>query len=119
MVEFATSIPGHLKFRDGTGKWIFRRAIKDLVPPEVFTRPKQGFGVPLRLWFRGELRPRLDALLNPANAVYEFAEPSEVTRIVREHLSNRRDHSALIWKLLVLQGWLEADQALSRPARTA
>ena len=56
VAEFAMSLPSHLKLRDGTGKWILRKAIDGIVPPEVLCRPKQGFGVPLGKWFRGELR---------------------------------------------------------------
>lgn len=106
LVEFATSLPARFRWRDGTGKWVFRQAIRDLVPPGVLGKRKQGFGVPLRDWFRGPLRHRMDALLDPAVAICEFVEPAAVARIVREHQVDRRDHSPLLWKLLVLQNWL-------------
>src|SRR6185503_6587686 len=40
LIEFAVSLPSAMKLRDGQGKWILRRAVKDLVPPEVLTKPK-------------------------------------------------------------------------------
>jgi asparagine synthase (glutamine-hydrolysing) len=108
LVEFAVSLPGSLKLRDGTGKWIFRRAIEGIVPDIVLTRPKQGFAVPLAAWFRGPLRHRTEALTRPDSAVNEFAVPEAVARLVREHAAGRRDHSHLIWRLMVLDLWIAA-----------
>src|SRR5207253_1535968 len=62
LVEFALGLPADLKIRDGTGKRVFRRAIRGLVPPEVLDHPKLGFAVPLGPWFRGPLRHRIDRL---------------------------------------------------------
>jgi asparagine synthase (glutamine-hydrolysing) len=116
MVEFAATLPAHLKLRDGTGKWIFRQAIRGLVPDFIFEKRKQGFGVPLGLWLRSTLRHHVDLLLAPGSAMHEWVEPSAVERIVAEHKAARRDHSAQLWKLIVLQSWLEA-RVLSGPNR--
>src|SRR5258708_13202106 len=48
LCSFAVSLPGHLKRRDGTGKWILREATKWLGPDSVFKQPNRGFPVPLR-----------------------------------------------------------------------
>ena len=118
LVEFAVSLPGRLKYRDGAGKWIFREAIRDLVPPQVLARSKQGFAVPLRDWFRRELRHRLEWLLRQDSALYEFVDHASVRRLVDEHVSGRRDHSAMLWRLLALNLWIAAlrTTALGRPA---
>jgi asparagine synthase (glutamine-hydrolysing) len=107
VVEFAMSLPASLKLRDGVGKWVLREAIADRVPADVFKRPKQGFDVPLRHWFRRELAHRLDQLLDERSAIYAYASPSAVARIVGEHRSGRRDHARTIWRLLVLERWME------------
>ncbi len=106
LVEFAVSLPSALKYRDGTGKWIFRRAIEGLVPDSVFRRPKQGFAVPLADWFRGELRHRLDALVRPDAPALAYVDAAAVARLRSEHLSGRRDHSGALWRVLVLDLWL-------------
>ncbi|MGQ0539514.1 MAG: asparagine synthase (glutamine-hydrolyzing) [Gemmatimonadaceae bacterium] len=108
VVEFAVSLPASLKFRDGAGKWLLRRAIEGTVPASVLTRPKQGFGVPLGRWFRRELTHRLDALLSPGSAIYEYVDQASVRGIVREHRARRRDHSSNLWRLMVLDLWLHA-----------
>lgn len=108
LVEFAVALPGSLKRRDGTGKWILREAIKGLVPNSVFEQPKRGFAVPLKRWFRDELRHRLDTLVRRDRGVYEYVDHESVTRLVNEHTSGRRDHSHFLWRVLVLDLWLEA-----------
>ena len=108
LVEFAASMPSRLKYRDGVGKWLLRRAITGLVPPRVLTHPKQGFSVPLARWFRNELRHRLEALLAPGARIQPYVDGDAVARLIREHLATRRDHSHMIWRLLALEVWLEA-----------
>jgi len=117
IAEFALSLPPSLKFRDGVGKWVLRRALGDRVPDEVFRRPKQGFDVPLRDWFRGPLAHRLAALSDRSSAVYDFVEPRAVERIVQEHRVGRRDHARTIWRLVMFDQWsrLYSTGAFVRP----
>ena len=118
LVEFAVSLPSHLKMRDGTGKWILRKVAAELVPPAVLEKPKQGFGVPLGRWFRDELRHRVDSLAAPGSRIGAFVDADAVRRLTSEHLRGRRDHSARLWQLVVLETWLRAlaDGTLARPA---
>ena len=117
LIEFAMSLPSSLKLRDGTGKWILREAIKGLVPRSVLEHPKRGFAVPLRRWFRKELRHRVDALLDANCAIHQFVDPRYVRHLVLEHRVGRRDHSAALWRLMTLELWLSlfAGGELARP----
>jgi asparagine synthase (glutamine-hydrolysing) len=85
---------------------VLRRALEDRVPATVFTRPKQGFDVPLRDWFRGPLAHRLAALADHSSSIYEFVEPRAAARVVQEHRVGRRDHARTIWRLLMLDQWM-------------
>ncbi|OLB91764.1 MAG: asparagine synthase (glutamine-hydrolyzing) [Actinobacteria bacterium 13_2_20CM_2_66_6] len=117
LVEFALGLPADWKIRDGTGKRIFRRAIRGLVPSEVLEHPKLGFAVPLGPWFRGPLRHRIDRLAIADGGLYDFLDRPAVRRLVREHLMRRRDHSTALWRALVLHLWLAHLDAgrLARP----
>jgi asparagine synthase (glutamine-hydrolysing) len=119
VVEFAMSLPSRLKLQNGTGKMILRQAITGLVPDSVLTRPKQGFAVPLPEWFRGPLRYRIDNLTARHAAIEEWTDAGAVRRITSEHVSGRRDHGGLIWRLVVLNGWLQSLRAgrLAGPQR--
>ena len=106
LIEFALAIPGPLRATKNESKRLFRRAIKGIVPDSVLTRPKRGFGIPLAAWFRGPLRHRIEALRKPSAAIESYVERTAVERLVREHLVGRRDHSVMLWRLIVLEYWL-------------
>src|SRR5262249_35501440 len=106
LVEFALGLPPDLKIQDGVGKHIFRRAITGLVPDLVLRHPKRGFAVPLRAWFRGPLRHRVDGLLRANNPVHEFLDRVALRRLAREHLNGRRDHATALWRALALELWM-------------
>lgn len=108
LVEFAVALPGSVKRRGGTGKWVLREAIRGLVPDAVFEHPKRGFAVPLVRWFRTDLAHRLEDLARPDRAVYKYADYRSVARRIREHRTGRRDHSQMLWRVLVLELWLGA-----------
>ena len=79
--------------------------------------PKRGFAVPLAQWFRGSLRHRIEALRSPPAAIEQYLDVRAVERLVAEHSIGRRDHSVLLWRLIVLDYWLAAfaDGRLGRP----
>src|SRR5204863_1139587 len=60
LVEFCAALPSSYKLRGRTSKWLLRRLMRDRLPPEVLTRSKMGFGVPVGEWLRGDLRPLLE-----------------------------------------------------------
>jgi len=108
LVDYALQIPGHLRVTAHETKRLFRRAIQGVVPQSVLTRPKRGFEVPLGRWFRGPLRHRIEALRTPSPALRQYVDVSPVRRLVFEHMVGRRDHSAMLWRLIVLDCWLDA-----------
>src|SRR5262249_6627274 len=55
LVELAARIPSRLRMRFGVTKYMFKQAVRGLLPDGIVDRPKRGFAVPLARWFRGEL----------------------------------------------------------------
>jgi hypothetical protein len=86
------------------------------VPASVLTS-KQGFGVPWRSG-PGPLRHRLDALLDDDGPTLVYTDRVAVARIRSEHLSGRRDHAAMLWRLLSLDIWLRGHLGSSPESRT-
>ena len=78
------------------------------MPQSVYEQPKRGFAVPLVRWFKNELRYRLDRLVRADQPVYAYVDHASVVRLVNEHTSGRRDHSHMIWRILVLDLWMQA-----------
>jgi len=119
LVDFALTIPGHLRVTTSESKRLFRRAIRGLVPDFVLSRPKRGFEVPLGRWFRGPLKHRIEELRTGAAAIERYVDRGAVDRLISEHAVGRRDHSGMLWRLIVLDYWLSAlrSGALGRPPR--
>lgn len=56
IVEFSQKVPFKYKYKNGSGKNILKEILYDYLPKEIFDRPKSGFAVPLKNWFRNELK---------------------------------------------------------------
>jgi len=112
LAETANRIPNRMKMKAGRGKLILLKALGDRLPPELLTRPKSGFGIPLAEWFRGPLRPMLwDSLTSKSFLDRGFTSPERIAAVLKEHESGRRDNSFFLWLLLVLQLWLADHEA--------
>jgi asparagine synthase (glutamine-hydrolysing) len=108
IVEFAARLPMEHKVHGGGTKHLLRKILYRHVPRELIDRPKMGFGIPVNRWLRNELRPLLSEYLCEDRVRREgFLRPEGVQRVVREHLSGRRDHQYRLWALLVFAMWVE------------
>lgn len=108
VVELAAQMPNAWKLRWNRGKRILQEAFGHMLPPEIWARKKQGFGVPLDHWFRGPLRELTEqTLLGSAAAGRGLFEHAEVTRLVQDHVSGKFDNAYRLWSLLVLELWFQ------------
>ncbi|MDA3913506.1 XrtA/PEP-CTERM system amidotransferase [Oleiagrimonas sp.] len=117
LVEWASSLPPGLKLKGGTGKYVLKKALEPDLPHDVLYRTKMGFSVPLAAWLRGPLAKRArESLLTGAIAECGYFEQASLDRLVRQHASGKRDHSATLWSLLMLDAFL---RRMQQPAAAA
>ena len=108
VLEFASRLPSRLKIRNGLRKFVLKAVAASILPRDIVERRKQGFGVPLSVWFRGRLRELFaDTLRSQGSLQRGYFDPAFVRRILDEHLSGRRDHSFRLWQLVVFDRWHE------------
>jgi asparagine synthase (glutamine-hydrolysing) len=106
VIDFAASLPASLKIRNGRRKHVLKEAVRNLLPLDILNRRKQGFGVPLGVWFRGGLSDLLsDVLTSPRTRQRGYFEPAFVDRLVGEHRAGKRDHTLRLWQLMVFELW--------------
>ncbi len=67
MVETSMSCPPWLKLAGNTEKAVLKKAVADIVPKPIVERAKSGMMVPVRFWFRGEMRKYAKKVLSKRN----------------------------------------------------
>jgi asparagine synthase (glutamine-hydrolysing) len=106
LVEFAVGLPRSLRVRDGRGKYLLRRAAARWLPPEVLSKPKQGFAIPLAQWFRGPLAALAgDIFASQAFRDRGLLQPVAARRYLDGHLRGDADHGELLWLMVSLELW--------------
>ncbi len=116
LIEYVALLPDDYKLRGRTTKYMLRQAFGDLLPPEIRTRGKMGFGVPLGTWFRGQLRDYLrDQIGTPGARINAYVRPEVVTELLDAHAEARADVEHQLWALLTLELWLKNLGRLANP----
>ncbi|MFH1136470.1 MAG: asparagine synthase (glutamine-hydrolyzing) [Pseudomonadota bacterium] len=99
IVELAFRLPLKYKINGLTSKYILRRLGEKKLPPSIPKRSKQGFMLPLDVWFRRELKEFIQDLLFSPSAPWSR---TEAEKILNQHLSGRHDRAPQLWGLAVL-----------------
>ena len=106
LVEFTARLPERLKLRGTTTKYVLRQAMKDKLPPEILSRRKMGFPVPVGEWFRGAWKSQIaEFVLSPRALERGLFQPDALRRLVAEHDAREADHSERLWALVNLEHW--------------
>ncbi|MCH7786385.1 MAG: asparagine synthase (glutamine-hydrolyzing) [Chloroflexi bacterium] len=116
VVSFAARIPSELKLRKGEGKYVLKQAMADIVPDEILTRQKQGFGVPFGSWLATTFRDLVEDCLSPESVERRgLFEVSEVVRLrdlalgldkgKRDPMLSEYQLWHRIWAVLMLELW--------------
>jgi asparagine synthase (glutamine-hydrolysing) len=105
-VAYATQLPLNLKLRGLRSKFLFKRAMRGILPNRILDRPKKGFGIPVADWFRGPLREQMLSVLSPERITREgFFDPAAVGGLIDDHLEGRRDNRKQLWTLFAFELW--------------
>ena len=113
IINLAANIPPHLRIRrlpDGTltGKYILKRLLKDIFPPDFTFRKKQGFAIPTTEWFQhGNTASCMlnDMIDDPDSQLTKLFRPEPMRQATEQY-----QRSGLLWRLLVLGIWLEQNR---------
>jgi asparagine synthase (glutamine-hydrolysing) len=105
LVEFAATIPPEMNLQRGTTKAILKRAMRDILPEQIIDRPKQGFAVPLRYWFRGKLSSYArDLLLGERARRRGFFNARAIENLLARH-EHGQNLDLQLWTLISFELW--------------
>jgi asparagine synthase (glutamine-hydrolysing) len=105
LMDFAASLPGSMKLRGLTTKFLLRRMSEELLPRPILKRSKQGFGLPIDRWMREDLAPlSRDVLLDQRARERGILDPAAVEDILaRQQRGEPRGFQ--IWTMMILELW--------------
>ncbi len=108
VVEFCRSLPLALKCPGGEPKHLLKKLLGRYLPRALFDRPKAGFEVPIRAWFRGELRQAVEeTVIGGHLARSGYFDRGALERIVAQHVSGAQNHESMLWAIMVFERWHE------------
>ncbi|MET3196698.1 asparagine synthase (glutamine-hydrolyzing) [Bacillus sp. OAE603] len=102
--KVASKIPVSLKISNGTTKYLFREAMRGIVPNHVINRKKLGFPVPISQWLKNGLYDWAINLIHESQTEYLF-DKFYIMTLLEEHCLNKKDNSRKIWTVLQFMLW--------------
>ncbi len=106
MMELAFRMPGDLKLRDGETKYLYKKAVRELIGDELAYRKKQMFTVPVGEWFREQLAPFTEAvLLDERTVARDLFRVDEVRDMLHAHQQGRTNFTREIRALIAVEVW--------------
>lgn len=116
LIDYVARLPARRKVGLRHVKPVLRQAFWPMLPRQIWDRPKQGFGVPMHRWFRGELGTMFgDEVLAADARTAAYLDRDALGRMLAEHRAHEGDHGARLWTVLVLERWLRRSE---RPVET-
>lgn len=106
LVSFVSSLPSHFKLKGRVTKYILKEALKEILPSQIIFRKKKGFGIPVGLWLKNELRSHLLEILSPERIKRDgIFNPAFVECMINQHLEGRVNHRKKLFSLLTFHWW--------------
>ncbi|PLX20030.1 MAG: hypothetical protein C0601_00290 [Candidatus Muiribacterium halophilum] len=101
IIEFAFSLPWNIR----RGKKILKEILADDFGKSFAYRKKKGFGIPLEIWFRGELSELLISRMKEDDNWKSYLNERYVERLIDQHRKGIRSHHYRLWQILAFILW--------------
>ena len=106
VAEFAASLPQDFLLHKGSGKFILKEVVHDLIPRELMDRPKKGFDIPLSNYLRAELRDHVESNFKYGkNNFSDYFNFNEIDHVWANHLAGKIENPNLLWNLSTFFSW--------------
>jgi len=109
IIEFGLNLDYNLKVQKEYGtKYLMKKVLYELVPKEMFNRPKRGFAIPLKEWLQGPLKYMITDYLNDTIVKeYRIVHPEKISKLLAEFYAGKDYLYNRIWLLIILHWWLK------------
>jgi asparagine synthase (glutamine-hydrolysing) len=108
LMALAARIPDRYRQRGQVSKWILKKAMEGILPDDIISRPKTGFGAPIRAWLLGPLKRMMHDLLSTDTlATRGFFDPAAVRQLLTDNEQGRVDYAYNILSLMCIELWCQ------------
>ena len=108
LVEWMAQVPGNYKIRNGEKKYILKQIVHKYIPKSIMDRPKMGFGVPVTIWFKKELKEYFEDYLSPSKLKEHGLFNSALIQKKKQLFYDGNNLLVSeLWYLLMFQMWYE------------
>jgi len=107
MMEFAFRMPGELKLKNGETKYLYKKAVSELIGDELAYRKKQMFTVPVGEWFRDNKVKYCEERISMIGKISELIEVRQAEQFLTRHINGTQNCTREIRALISLTHWLE------------
>ncbi len=101
LVDFVRKIPSSYKYRNGSTKYLLKKALEPVLPRDILHRSKQGFSIPVGSWFKN------GALTVTGRPPFAGMNQDFIEKQLSRHVANRSDNRAFLWNMWLLRGYME------------
>jgi asparagine synthase (glutamine-hydrolysing) len=109
LAELSGRVPTSLKMRGFEKRFIFKEAMKEILPRSVLYKKKHGFGVPVALWFLQDSRLEAlvsDVLTDSKTRQRGYFHPAFLDRLLQLHRGpDAHFYGEILWYLVALELW--------------
>ncbi len=107
LAELSFKIPSNLKLKESQPKYILKKTMAPFLPQSILDHQKQGFSVPISIWFKDDLRTYINDTFNSSGCLlYNFLDKKYIRdKIINNEIAHI-DYSERIWSLLFFNEWL-------------
>ncbi len=107
LAELSFKIPRKFMLNGNTMKYILKESFRHILPQEIISHKKQGFAIPLKVWFKGSLKEYTYDMLLHNSKLGEYLDINYIKTILDNHQKGLRNYHSKIWSLLFLNEWLK------------
>jgi asparagine synthase (glutamine-hydrolysing) len=104
--NFTAQLPESYLMKGWNKKYLLKESFKQYFPKDFLDKSKKGFGVPVGDWLRNDLSAELNSYVEPEFLkIQDIFKTSEITQIVKNHLSGKEDNTFRVWTFYCFQKW--------------
>ncbi len=101
LVEYLQQIPTKILTKGNIPKSILKDILYNYVPKEYFDRPKSGFSIPLKEWFKNELKEKVVYKINSLDS--SIYNKKSIAKMYKMHLDGKANYQAFLFNLIQIK----------------